>query len=545
MSYFHLINENEEPKQNIYVDNINMEGDIENAKIKVQNGDIIDLSSLPDHGLPSYRLTSNGNGSVSWVAGTGTSGIEYDGGQPVQLGKLAKYNASDGSLLNETSFIDTDILLKDGSVAMDNNLNMNNQEIELVSGIKTLTIEPNPALDPNNINIQSDSVNFNSEFVNCNGQPLKEIEWRFTRQGSNYGNFGTENGVFFFGNFNNASVNTEIRGANNEKLVIDDSTPTPECRLENLNLDMTNNSIIDVFDIKTNNSVRTNIINANSGNAITLNASPGFNVEVNSNLNMNFNDITEVNNLETLNISSSGINITINDTLDGNGNNIIGVNNLSTDNLSSGTGTEIILQDDLNLNGNNIIGLETINGIQPSGGVFSFSGNNPVLDTDAVTEIDLLSIIGQSAGSKIIPIDSFTAMSLFSLKIGGSVTTSLNNATCVIRVLSNFTGSQVVFCNIPVNFDNSGTTPFELEIDFLIKYTGGVGTAEIITNGDFSFYNNTNVKKGSGINQSNGSTFATNISNELAIGYITPNSAVNTRVIDSLNVSIATITNWY
>jgi len=545
MSYFHLINEDEEPKQNIYVDNINMEGEIENAKIKVQNGDIVDLSSLPDYGLPSYRLTSNGNGSVSWVAGTGTSGIEYDGGQPVQLGKLAKYNATDGSLVNETSFTDTDILLKDGSVSMDNNFNMNNQQIELVSSIKTLTIEPNPALDPNNINIQSDGVNFNAEFINCNGQPAKEIEWRFTRQGSNYGNFGTENGVFFFGNFGNPSVNTEIRGANNEKLVIDDSTPFPECRLENLNLDMTNKSIIDVANLETNNSVRTNIINANSGNAITLNPASGFNVEVNSNLNMNFNDITEVNNIETLNISSSGINITINDTIDGNGNNIIGVNNLSTDNLSSGTGAEITLQDDLNLNGNNIIGLETINGIQPSGGVFSFSGNNPVLDTDAVTEIDLLSIVGQSAGSKIIPVDGFTAMSLFSLKIGGSVTTTLNNSTCVIRVLSNFTGSQIEFCTIPVNFDNAGTTPFELEIDFLIKYTGGAGTAEIITNGDFSFYNNTNVKKGSGINQINNTTFATNITNELAIGYITPNSAVNTRVIDSLNVSVATITKWY
>jgi hypothetical protein len=354
MSYFHLINEDEEPKQNIYVDDINLEGNIENAKIKVQNGDIVDLSSLPDYGLPSYRLTSNGNGSVSWVAGSGTSGIEYDGGQPVQLGKLAKYNASDGSLVNETSFIDTDILLKDGSVAMTNNFNMNNQQIELVSSIKTLTIEPNPALDPNNINIQSNGVNFNAEFVNCNGQPLKEVEWRFTRQGVNYGNFGTEPNVFFFGNFNNASVNTEIRGANNEKLVIDDSTGFPECRLENLNLDMTNKSIIDVANLETNNSVRTNIINANSGNPISLNPASGFNVEVNSNLNMNFNDITEVNNIETLNISSSGLNITINDILDINGNNIINVSNINS------SGSNITINDNLEVSNNDIVNIRSM-----------------------------------------------------------------------------------------------------------------------------------------------------------------------------------------
>lgn len=538
MSYYHLINENEEPKQNIYVDNINMEGDIENAKIKVQNGDVVDLSSLPDHGVASYRLTSNGNGSVSWVAGTGTSGIEYDGSQPVQIGKLAKYNASDGSLVNETSFVDTDILLKDGSVPMIGNLNMNNQEIELTSSIKTSFIEPNSSLDPNNINIQSNAVNFNSEFVNCNGQPLKEVEWRFTRQGVNYGNFGTENGVFFFGNFGNASVNTEIRGANNEKLVIDDSTPIPECRLENLNLDMTNKSIIDVFDVKTNNSVRTNIINANSGNAITLNPSGGFNVEVNSNLNMNFNDITEVNNLETLNISSSGVNITINDTLDGNGNNIIGVNNIFTDNLSSGTGTEITLQDDLNLNSNNIIGLETINGIQPSGGVYSNPTSNTYLG--ATSEIDVLT--GTEYGTKTIPAnDGFNAGSLFSLKIGGEFDAT-NNDTFTIRVLSNYnTVNEAEFVNIPVVITDTNLTDryFELEIDFAIRSSGGAGIASILTNGSFDYYNANNLKKGAGINNLNNTTFRTDIDNTLSVTYQTTEASVN------FTVSIASITKFY
>ena len=508
MSIKHILKEKEFDIfcKNLNTDNINITDSIDNLKFKTQNGDIIDLSSLPDHGLPSQRLTSNGNGQVSWVAGTGTSGIEYSGGEPVQIGKIAKYSASDGSLVNETSFIDTDILLKDGSVSMTNNFNMNNQQIELVSSIKTLTIEPNPALDPNNVNIQSNAVNFNAEFVNCNGQPLKEVEWRFTRQGVNYGNFGTQNGVFFFGNFNNASVNTEIRGANNEKLVIDDSTPVPECRLENLNLDMTNKSIIDVFDVKTNNSVRTNIINANSGNDITLNPTPGLNVKISDDLNM-------------LN------------------NNIININDIKTDNLSSNITTEITLQNDLNLNSNNIIGLDTINGIQPRGGVYS----NPTSNTysGSTTETDVLT--GTEYGTKIITTDEFKAGSLFSLKIGGEFDAT-NNDTFTIRVLSNYnTTNEAEFVNIPVVITDTNLTNryFELEIDFAIRQTGGVGVASILTNGSFDYYNTNNLKKGAGINNLNNTTFRTDIDNILSVTYQTTETSVN------FTVSVASITKFF
>ena len=200
-----------------------------------------------------------------------------------------------------------------------------------------------------------------------------------------------------------------------------------------------------------------------------------------TNLNMNFNDITEVNNLETLNISSSGINITINDTIDTNGNNIIGVNNVATDNLSSGFGTEITLQNDLNLNSNNIIGLDTINGIQPSGGVYS----NPTSNTysGATTETDVLT--GTEYGTKTVPAnDGFSAGSLFSLKIGGEFDAT-NNDTFTIRVLSNYnTVNEAEFVNIPVVITDTNLTNryFELEIDFAIRSTGGAGVASILTN---------------------------------------------------------------
>jgi len=413
MSINHILKEKEFDIfcKNLNTDNINISDSIDNLKFKTQNEDIVNLSSLPDHGLPSQRLTSNGNGSVSWVTGTGTSGIEYSGGEPVQLGKLAKYNASDGSLVDETSFIDTDILLKDGSVSMTGNLNMNNQEIDLVSGIKTSFIEPNTSLDPNNINIQSNAVNFNAEFVNCNGQPLKEVEWRFTRQGVNYGNFGTENGVFFFGNFNNASVNTEIRGANNEKLVIDDNTPVPECRLENLNLDMSGKSIIDVFDVKTNNSIRTNIINAVAGNAITLNPSLGLNVKISDDLNM-------------LN------------------NNIINVNDVKTDNLQ----------------------VSTINSITPVGGLYSGISNGVVIN-QASGQTDLLPV--SSVGSLSIPANGFKVGDAYHLVIAGTFPDEKKNETVEVEIKQNGT----ILGSVKLEYEDFDTVEsnFEIEVDFVIR----------------------------------------------------------------------------
>ena len=375
MSIKHILKEKEFDIfcKNLNTDNINITDSIDNLKFKAQNGDIIDLSSLPDHGLPSQRLTSNGNGQVSWVSGAGTSGIEYSGSEPVQIGKLAKYNASDGSLVNETSFIDTDILLKDGSVSMTNNFNMNN------------------------------------------------------------------------------------------------------------------NSIINVFDIKTNNSIRTNIINAVTGNDITLNPSPGLNLKISENLNMY--------------------------------NNIININDVKTDNLSSNVSSNVTMNNDLDLNGNNIIGLTTINGIQASGGVYSNTGG---FNFSGITaETDILAS-GTSYGSKNVPANGFKAGDIYTLKIGGQITCA-NNDTFDIRIVSNFgLPSQAVFSSFTIQIDGAQTNGFfEIEVDFSLRSIGTAGVAVITTNGDFTYYNNTNVQKGFGISSINNTTFNTTINNELSITYAT------------------------
>ena len=181
--------------------------------------------------------------------------------------------------------------------------------------------------------------------------------------------------------------------------------------------------------------------------------------------------------------------------------------------------------------------MDTINGIQPSGGVYSNPTQNSY--TGATTETDLLT--GTEYGSKTIPADDFVAGSLYSLKIGGEFDAT-NNDVFTIRVVSNLgLGSEAEFVNIPITITDTNLTNryFELEIDFGIRTTGITGVATIITNGSFDYYNTNNLKKGTGINNINNTTFNTEIDNTLSITYATTEASVN------FACDIATITKFY
>ena len=242
MSINHFLYKEVKPRYDIYVNNIDsrkitIEEPIDELKFKTQNSDVVNLSSLPDHGLPSQRLTSNGNGSVSWVSGSGTSGIEYDGAQPVQLGKLAKYNASDGSLVNETSFVDTDILLKDGSVPLTGNLFLNGNslfnaktitgngvdEIEILnSGGTRIFVNNHRIQASNDIEMQG-----NIRLESVNNQEL-DINLEKT----------VNNVKIPIGSIRSDAVDDMIINSNN-KIILDS-----EVKINNVGLDMNNNNIL-------------------------------------------------------------------------------------------------------------------------------------------------------------------------------------------------------------------------------------------------------------------------------------------------------------
>ena len=614
MSINHLINEDAVPKYDIYTNDITLEedGKIENAKVKVANNDIVDFSSLASYGAPSERLTSLGNGKLAWVAGSGTSGIEYSGIVPVASGALAKYDASDGSLVNETSFVDTDIVLKDGSVAMTGNLDLNNNSL-LNAGdisINGTNISSTGFLEfvsssTERINFKSDSGILSLENANVGNSVNIELA-QFG--GTNFNILkGTGNVDFCAESNDTVEFTTDCFGTN-KKVILNPTTSTTQLR--DYDLDMNLNDIINVSnttsgvinclqinstDVKTNtlavnsnvNMTQKNINNVNIldvDNIQSSNPSISFNTPI----DMNVNNIQRVGDLETSTISAltSSINMVnnvslqnnnitsvgsitanvvdaqttstlvlnsgINPDLDVNTNldfdnlyEIKGVTNvqatdINTDTLTSNApNTEIKLgpNTDLNLDGNNIIGLDLINGIQPSGGVYSNPTSNNYGGATAETDI----LTGTEYGSKTIPADEFVAGSLYSLKIGGEFDAT-NNDVFTIRVVANYnTVNEAEFVNIPITITDTNLTNqyFELEIDFAIRTIGGAGVASILTNGSFDYYNSNNLKKGTGINNLNNTTFRTDIDNTLAVTYATTEASVD------FTADIATITKYY
>lgn len=118
----------------------------DNLQFKAQNGDTIHLSSLLSKGTSGYRLTSGGDGSVSWVEGSGTSsGVEYNGNVPVSVGKIAIYGGIDGNLIKDSTLSDTDILNKNGDT-MIGNLDMNTNNITNVFKINADRIQTSTPL---------------------------------------------------------------------------------------------------------------------------------------------------------------------------------------------------------------------------------------------------------------------------------------------------------------------------------------------------------------------------------------------------------------
>ena len=524
MSINHLINEQTVPLYDIYVNNLNAkkvisETPYEDLEFKTQNDDIVNLSSLASHGAPSERLTSNGDGTVSWVAGAGTSGIEYSGVVPVASGKLAKYDASDGSLVNETSFVDTDILLKDGSVSMTGNLN----------------------LDSNGL--------FNSKIITGNGvDEIEILNSGGTRIFVSNHRVQATNDIEMQGNIRLESVNNQELDINLEKTVNNIKIPIGSIRSDAVD-DMiitSNNKIILNSEVKINNvgldMNNNDILNTNFLQVKEIVKDAGeLAVIFGDDVNMSNFDINNCNEIKVSGISSySTPDINFNDTLDMNNNEIKNCSNITTTDVNTNTiscitpSPEVKMTCDLNLDGNNIIGLTTLNGIQASGGVYSNTGGFTF--SGVTSETDLLSS-GASYGTRIIPANSFLAGDIYTLKIGGQITCA-NNDVFDIRVLSNFgLASQCVFSSFSIQIDGAKVNEFwEIEIDFSLRATGGIGVATITTNGDFNYFSSTAVKKGFGISSVQNTTFNTEIQNDLSITYSTASSSITSFQVDQASL---------
>ena len=529
MSINHLIFEETKPKYDIYINDVNLEeeGKIKNAKVEVDNNDIVDFSSLPSFGNGGQLLTSDGDGTLSWTNPTGGSGVNYNGNVPTQIGKIAIYGAVNGELIKDSTLFDTDILNKNGDT-MTGNLDMSQNNIIDVNDLyvdrlfttapateiqveNTLRMRGNDIVDVDTIDVNNDittpDIKTNTITTNTSGKVL----------------FNNDIDLF----------NNDILSSGNIKTT---SLSSTDGKTNDIDVDA-NFDLQTTRNIKNVNILQTNEIAKTSGVAVIFDD----NIEMGG-----VYDITNCNQLEVSSITSAVTpDINILNTLDLNNNVIENCLNITTTDLNTDTitsnapNTEIKLgaNTDLNLDGNNIIGLDLINGIQPSGGVYSNPTSNNYGGSTAETDI----LTGTEYGSKTIPADEFVAGSLYSLKIGGEFDAT-NNDVFTIRVVSNLgLGSEAEFVNIPITITDTNLTNryFELEIDFAIRSSGVAGVASIVTNGSFDYYNTNNLKKGTGINNVNNTTFNTEIDNTLSVTYATTEASLD------FTCDIATITKFY
>jgi hypothetical protein len=293
---------------------------IDNLEFKAQNGDIINLSSLADKGIGGYRLTSDGDGSVSWVAGAGSSGVDYNGTDPVVIGKLAIYGATNGKLIKESTLSDTDILNKNGDT-MNGNLDMNGNAL---FNVKTITGNGSDAIQILN---GGDGVEV---FVDkARIQSVNNIELS-----AGVNNISCESKLNMNSNDIDSVGNIEvitldglqlISGTTTQDLVLNNGGGN-KIKITNCNLDLDNNSIENVNNIQNVSNVYVeNIygalgtINMNNevdlgtelikGNIAQFNNLSSYNtlddILINNNLNLNQVELKDAKNLEIKNPPTS------------------------------------------------------------------------------------------------------------------------------------------------------------------------------------------------------------------------------------------------
>jgi hypothetical protein len=166
---------------------------------------------------------------------------------------------------------------------------------------------------------------------------------------------------------------------------------------------------------------------------------------------------------------------------------------------------------DLNMRNNDIYNVSKINGLTPYGGVvMSTSDAQPISATTTQTSL--------FAGATLTPLDGLTVpantftISSYHFNMAGNIST--NNGDTL--TLSLYNGG--LLASLVVDLTGSSNEFFELEADFSIRSIGGIGSARISTNFDFTYSDNgATAWRGSRNCTVNTTTFDTTISNTLDV----------------------------
>jgi len=476
---------------------------IDELSFKAQNGDIINLSTLPDKGIGGYRLTSDGDGSVSWAEGAGSSGVDYNGVAPVAIGQLAIYGATNGKLIKDSSLSETDIT------------DLQTDKLDKTGGTISSDLTVSGTLKIGQVSDNSGGLS-----------------------GITFNNISRFNAGMRTTNLGNPSIGdvqliSDIDG-NSRQLKNNNAVYTDNLYSKaGLGLIKVNNGGI---DFQSTNS----LFNVNNTQTQSISATDGVSINFQDDVNMGLYDLNNVNDIRVNALTSNTVpNIVSNNTIDMNNNNIIDCNEIKTDFIASSTNSDVKMNSDLNLNGKNIIGLDLINGIQPSGGLYSESSG---FSTASLTEIDILGQ-GASSGSLSIPADTFTALSMYSFKASGVLSGGTNDLFTLRANTLTSVPSTILLGEIMVTLQDNGlvNVPWDIMIDFTIRATGIAGTASLVLSGAFRYNNNNDVVRTFLRTIVLTTGFDTTIDNTLQLTF--QNDGTNP--LTSFRIDQASFTKWY
>ena len=166
---------------------------------------------------------------------------------------------------------------------------------------------------------------------------------------------------------------------------------------------------------------------------------------------------------------------------------------------------------DLNMRNKEIYNVSAINGLTPIGGVvMSTSDAQPISATTTQTSLFAGATL-TPLGGLTVPANTFT-ISSYHFNMAGNVST--NNGD--VLTLSLYNGG--LLASLVVDLTGSTNEFFELEADFSIRSIGGIGSARISTNFDFTYSDSgATAWRGSRNCTVNTTTFDTTVSNTLDV----------------------------
>jgi len=455
--------------------------------------------------------------------------VAYTGTIPAPVGNFTKISSVNGniedSVITETDIttLQTDItdlqndkLSIDGTILMTGPLQLGGNNITGVLNITASNVYSNiNTLSISGLLNQDIGINNNTRYNNNNIENVNNLQTNEIRATGNSVNIKDDVNMGFYDIININEIKTN---------------------------NIATNTLTDVNFISPINMNNNNITNVNNLQTQEIKATDGVSINIQDDVNMGLYDINNCNEIKTNGISTNTLtDVIFISPINMNNNNITNVNEIKTDFIASSTNTDVKMNSDLNLNGKNIIGLDLINGIQPSGGLYSESSGFQVLSANTI-ETNLLAQ-GANSGSLTIPPNVFLPLNMYSFKASGTLSGGTNDIFTLRAKSLTDIPSSVPLGEIVVEIADNGLVNvwWDIQLDFTVRTSGIAGIAVLVLSGVFRYTNTNDVVRTYGRNIIINTGFDTTIQNTLELTY--QNDATNP--LTNFTINQGSFTKWY